>query len=100
MRLKSWIGEHGVKSKAKFVSSGRFCVPVEREFDHSYFVGEYPNNGSNSFCTMENKLCAYCGKIFSGEGWPHVEGDSNRGVLKIEQFCSEEHKYNFLNSEL
>jgi hypothetical protein len=57
--------------------------------------GEYQNNGSNSFCTMENKLCAYCGKIFSGEGWPHVEGDSNRGVLKIEQFCSEEHKYNF-----
>ena len=49
---------------------------------------------------MENKLCAYCGKIFSGEGWPHVEGDSNRGVLKIEQFCSEEHKYNFLSSEL
>ena len=38
--------------------------------------------------------------MFSGEGWPHVEGDSNRGVLKIEQFCSEEHKYNFLSSEL
>ncbi len=49
---------------------------------------------------MENKVCAYCGKEFSAkeEGWPHVEGDSNRGVLKIEHFCSEEHKYNFLNS--
>ena len=49
---------------------------------------------------MENKTCAYCGKEFSGEGWPHVEGDSNRGVLKIEEFCSNEHKYNFLNSKL
>ena len=57
--------------------------------------GKFPNNGSTSLCTVENKLCAYCGKMFSGEGWPHVEGDSNRGVLKIEQFCSEEHKYNF-----
>lgn len=48
---------------------------------------------------MENKVCAYCGKEFSGrEGWPHVEGDSNRGVLKIEHFCSEKHKDNFLNS--
>ena len=32
------------------------------------------------------------------EDWPHVEGDSDRGVLKIEHFCSEEHKYNFLQS--
>jgi hypothetical protein len=49
---------------------------------------------------LENKVCAYCGKEFSGkeEGWPHVEGNSNIGVLKIEHFCSEEHKYNFLNS--
>ncbi|HET7344500.1 MAG TPA: hypothetical protein VFJ05_01345 [Nitrososphaeraceae archaeon] len=48
---------------------------------------------------MENKVCAYCGKEFpEREGWPHVEGDSNRGVLKIERFCSEEHKYNFLSS--
>jgi hypothetical protein len=31
---------------------------------------------------------------------PHVEGDFNRGVLKIEHFCSEKHKYNFLNSKL
>jgi len=45
------------------------------------------------------KVCAYCGKEFSErEGWPHVEGDANRGVLKIEHFCSEEHKYNFFNS--
>ena len=48
---------------------------------------------------MENRVCAYCGKEFSErEGWPHVEGDFNRGVLKIEHFCSEEHKYNFLSS--
>jgi hypothetical protein len=47
---------------------------------------------------MDLKVCAYCGKEFSGEGWPYVEGDSNIGVIKIEQFCSEEHKYNFLNS--
>jgi len=49
---------------------------------------------------VENRICAYCGKEFSeGEkGWPHVEGDSNRGVLKIEHFCSEQHRYSFLNS--
>lgn len=47
---------------------------------------------------LMEKTCAYCGKTFLGEGWPHVEGDSNRGVTKIEQFCSEEHKYNFLTS--
>lgn len=47
---------------------------------------------------MDVKTCAYCGKEFSHEGWPHVEGDSNRGVAKIEQFCSEEHKYYFLGS--
>ena len=39
-------------------------------------------------------------KNFQCEGWPHVEGDFNRGVLKIEHFCSEKHKYNFLNSKL
>lgn len=48
---------------------------------------------------MDVKICAYCGKEFSHEGWPHVEGDSNRGVTKIEQFCSEEHKYYFLDSK-
>ncbi|MGA7541479.1 MAG: hypothetical protein WBW34_00295 [Nitrososphaeraceae archaeon] len=47
---------------------------------------------------METKVCAFCGKEFSHESWPHVEGDSNRGVIKIEQFCSEEHKYYFLGS--
>ena len=55
---------------------------------------------SNSVYTVESKVCAYCGKAFSGQGWPHIEGDSNRGVLKIEHFCSDEHKYNFLNSKL
>ena len=48
---------------------------------------------------MEINVCAYCGKEFSHEGWPHVEGDSNRGVIKIEQFCSEEHKSYFLGSK-
>lgn len=48
---------------------------------------------------MDIKVCAFCGKEFSHEGWPHVEGDSNRGVIKIEQFCSEEHKYYFLESK-
>jgi hypothetical protein len=43
--------------------------------------------------------CAYCGKEFSDkEDWPYVEGDSNRGVLKIEHFCSEEHKHNFFTN--
>jgi len=48
---------------------------------------------------LENKVCAYCGKDYSEkEDWPNVEGDSNREVLKVEHFCSEEHKYNFLVS--
>jgi hypothetical protein len=47
---------------------------------------------------MDVKTCAYCGKEFAHEGWPHVEGDSNRGVIKIEQFCSEDHKDYFLDS--
>ena len=47
----------------------------------------------------ENILyCAYCGKIIE-EDWAHVEGDSNRGVLKIEHFCCEKHKMNFLESD-
>ena len=49
--------------------------------------------------SMDN-VCAYCGKSFEGEGWPHVEGDSNRGVSRIEQFCSEEHRSAFLKSNL
>jgi len=49
--------------------------------------------------SMDN-VCAYCGKNFEGEGWPHVEGDSNRGVSRIEQFCSEEHRAAFLKSSL
>jgi hypothetical protein len=54
---------------------------------------------TNSIYAVESKICAYCGKTFLGEGWPHIEGDSNRGVLKIEHFCSDEHKYNFLTSD-
>jgi len=41
---------------------------------------------------VDRKTCAYCGKKFSDLGWPHIEGDSNRGVFKIEHFCCEEHK--------
>jgi len=60
---------------------------------------KFLNNQSYCNNILENQVCAYCGKEFSGrEGWPHVEGDSNRGVLKIEHFCSEKHKDNFLNS--
>ena len=46
----------------------------------------------------EERSCAYCGKKFSNGGWPHIEGDSNRGVLRIEHFCCEEHKIKFLSS--
>ena len=49
---------------------------------------------------MQKNVCAYCGKNFEGEGWPHIEGDSNRGVSRIEQFCSEEHRSAFLKSNL
>ena len=48
---------------------------------------------------MDPKICAYCGEIFFDLGWPHIEGDSNRGVIKIEHFCSEEHKDLFFKSE-
>jgi hypothetical protein len=43
---------------------------------------------------MMTRNCAYCGKDFSEkEDWPYVEGNSNRGVLKIEHCWSEEHKH-------
>lgn len=48
---------------------------------------------------MDSKTCGYCGKLFFDLGWPHIEGDSNRGVFKIEHFCSEEHKALFLDSK-
>lgn len=48
---------------------------------------------------MDTNICAYCGKSFCNTGWPHVEGDLNRGVMKIEFFCSEEHKALFFSSE-
>ena len=48
---------------------------------------------------MDFNICAYCGGKFFDLGWPHIEGDSNRGVLKIEHFCSEEHKELFLESK-
>jgi hypothetical protein len=44
-------------------------------------------------------FCAYCGKDVSAEeSWPHVDGDSNLGVRKIDCFCSESHKIAFLIS--
>jgi len=48
---------------------------------------------------MDTNICAYCGESFCNAGWPHVEGDLNRGVMKIEFFCSEEHKALFFSSK-
>ena len=43
--------------------------------------------------------CALCGReIKPNEAWPHVDGDSNLGVKKIDYFCSEEHKAEFFGS--
>ncbi|MBA2267537.1 MAG: hypothetical protein H0W19_04285 [Nitrosopumilus sp.] len=43
--------------------------------------------------------CALCGReIAHTEAWPHVDGDSNLGVKKIDYFCSEEHKAEFFGS--
>ncbi|MER5176505.1 MAG: hypothetical protein ABJB76_06155 [Candidatus Nitrosocosmicus sp.] len=47
----------------------------------------------------EKITCAYCGiEISSKDTWPHVDGDSNLGVKKIDHFCSENHKFTFLSS--
>ena len=43
--------------------------------------------------------CALCGReIEHSQAWPHVDGDSNLGVKKIDYFCSEEHKAEFFRS--
>ena len=43
--------------------------------------------------------CALCGReIKHSQAWPHVDGDSNLGVKKIDYFCSEEHKAEFFGS--
>jgi hypothetical protein len=43
--------------------------------------------------------CALCGReIKHSQAWPHVNGDSNLGVKKIDYFCSEEHKAEFFDS--
>ncbi len=43
--------------------------------------------------------CALCGReIKHRQAWPHVDGDSNLGVKKIDYFCSEEHKTEFFGS--
>jgi|KBSMisStandDraft_5_1062788.scaffolds.fasta_scaffold105111_1 hypothetical protein len=44
------------------------------------------------------KTCAYCGRIFEGDSWPHIEGNSTLGVIKIENFCCDEHRILFLES--
>ena len=42
--------------------------------------------------------CALCGReIKHSQAWPHVDGDSNLGVKKIDYFCSEEHKAEFFS---
>jgi hypothetical protein len=47
----------------------------------------------------EKITCAYCGIVISrNDTWPHVDGDSNIGVKKIDYFCSENHKLTFLSS--
>ncbi|MBA3749680.1 MAG: hypothetical protein H0X03_02055 [Nitrosopumilus sp.] len=47
----------------------------------------------------EKITCAYCGiEITIKESWPHVNGDSNLGIKKIDYFCSEIHKFRFLSS--
>lgn len=43
--------------------------------------------------------CVYCGIYVDIEkSWPHVDGDSNLGVKKIEYFCSPDHKMKFFSS--
>ena len=43
--------------------------------------------------------CAYCGiDVLDKDSWPHVDGDSNQGIRKIDYFCSEDHKFAFLTS--
>jgi hypothetical protein len=48
----------------------------------------------------EQKLtCAYCGiEMSEKDMWPHIDGDLNLGVKKIDFFCSENHKFIFLSS--
>lgn len=43
--------------------------------------------------------CALCGREMKhSQAWPHIDGDSNLGVKKIDYFCSEEHKAEFFDS--
>jgi len=44
----------------------------------------------------EGIVCAYCGiVVLDKDSWPHVDGDANKGIRKIDYFCSEEHKFAF-----
>ncbi len=54
---------------------------------------------SKGYNKKDKITCADCGiEISSEDSWPHVEGDSNMGVKKIDYFCSENHKFRFLSS--
>jgi hypothetical protein len=47
----------------------------------------------------EKITCVYCGiEMTRKKSWPHVNGDSNLDVTKIDYFCSEDHKFTFLSS--
>ena len=51
------------------------------------------------FMNEQKITCAYCGiDISKKDVWPHVDGDLNLGVKKIDFFCSEDHKFTFLSS--
>ena len=51
------------------------------------------------FMNEQKITCAYCGiDISKKDVWPHVDGDLNLGVKKIDFFCSENHKFTFLSS--
>jgi hypothetical protein len=59
-------------------------------------VNDLSGNEDNKNGVMH---CALCGReIKPDEAWPHVDGDSNLGVRKIDYFCSEEHKTEFFRS--
>ncbi len=58
---------------------------------------DYDEEGAGA--GAEKITCAYCGiEISDKDTWPHVDGDSNLGVKKIDYFCSENHKFTFLSS--
>lgn len=58
-------------------------------------MGEIYNDNNNT----EKIYCAYCGtEINPSKAWPHVDGNNNLGVRKIDYFCTEDHKTDFFTS--